>query len=300
VNNYSCVERERGTFFKDTLQRDRKMRCILLIIVVLSLVAGVPSYNTASNMAADSSNEYEVYTDLEPSSSGVEDKSLEPGTTLGSKPLLPLEFWESAKRRPRGKHLKAVRLAKKMGDDFNPTWMSVERPAGGTYNLKVSLPEATVAELMEQVTDLDIESDIRQLLGENEEHRHEPTVSRAVGAFQQWLIKKSSCPVLFQWADLGEYFWPRYVRQGECQSKEKKGGDGSAAAGAGGSSSCSWPRGMSCNPADAEVLQLLRWHCSRRKTPDLLGLTVRQKIRKTYKCRWIKVPYPVTSSCRCE
>jgi noggin len=236
---------------------------------------------------------------------GGEDKSLEPGITHGSKPLLPLEFWESAKRRPRGKHLKATRLAKKMGDDFNPAWMSVERPAGGTYNLKVSLPDATVAELMEQVSDLDIESDIRQLLGENDEqqhqqHRHEEhrlTVSRAVGAFQQWLVKKSSCPVLFQWADLGEYFWPRYVRQGECQANKEKKKDTATGSS---SSSCSWPRGMSCNPADAEVLQLLRWHCSRRKTPDLLGLTVRQKIRKTYKCRWIKVPYPVTSSCRCE
>jgi noggin len=280
-------------------------RCILLSLLSavgqqLPPAGGLPSFSSTANMASDSSNEYEVYTDtdgtLAASSAAAADdnRSLEPGTTHGAKPLLPLEFWESAKRRPRGKHLKAARLAKKMGDDFNPTWMSVERPAGGTYNLKVSLPDATVAELMEQVSDLDIESDIRQLLGENEDHRHEPTVSRAVGAFQQWLIKKSSCPVLFQWADLGEYFWPRYVRQGECQAKEKKEGQN------GGANSCSWPRGMSCNPADAEVLQLLRWHCSRRKTPDLLGLTVRQKIRKTYKCRWIKVPYPVTSSCRCE
>ena len=277
--------------------------CVLLSVMLTVCqqrsAGGLPSFSNAANMAADSSNEYEVYTDLEGTgslSSDDNNRSLEPGTTHGTKPLLPLEFWESAKRRPRGKHLKTVRLAKKMGDDFNPSWMSVERPAGGTYNLKVSLPEATVAELMEQVTDLDIESDIRQLLGENEEHRHEPTVSRAVGAFQQWLIKKSSCPVLFQWADLGEYFWPRYVRQGECQTKEKKESGGSGSNG----NSCSWPRGMSCNPADAEVLQLLRWQCSRRKTPDLLGLTVRQKIRKTYKCRWIKVPYPVTSSCRCE
>jgi len=280
--------------------------CVLTTVVltaasVFQQIGGLSAYNSVA-ASADSSNEYEVYTDMDagPPASATEDKSLEPGTTHGTKPLLPLEFWESAKRRPRGKHLKAARLAKKMGDDFNAAWMSVERPAGGTYNLKVSLPEATVAELMEQVSDLDIEADIRRLLGENEEHRHEPTVSRAVGAFQQWLIKKSSCPVLFQWADLGEYFWPRYVRQGECQTRERKGDAASGNSGSGGGSSCSWPRGMSCNPADAEVLQLLRWHCSRRKTPDLLGLTVRQKIRKTYKCRWIKVPYPVTSSCRCE
>lgn len=236
-----------------------------------------------------------------PGRNGQGKKSLQRATLFNDDAIMPLEFWDKVKKKPRGKHLKPARLLRKMGEDFTPEWMSMERPSAGDG--RYALPEEQVAALMEQVADLDIESDIKEMLGVDN-LRHEPTVNRAVGAFQQWLVKKSSCPVSFQWTDLGEYFWPRYIRQGKC----KGGKAGVARMGRsiqdqdeendiGGS--CSWPRGMKCNPADAQVLQILRWHCKRRGAPDLLGLTTRQKIRKSYKCRWIKVPYPVTSTCRC-
>lgn len=240
-----------------------------------------------------------------PGRKGAGKKSLQRATLFNDDAIMPLEFWDKVKKKPRGKHLKPARLLRKMGDDFTPEWMSMERPSAGDG--RYALPEEQVAALMEQVADLDIETDIKEMLGVDN-LRHEPTVNRAVGAFQQWLVKKSSCPVSFQWTDLGEYFWPRYIRQGKCKGGKKGLSGGVAREGRsidgqdeendiGGS--CSWPRGMKCNPADAEVLQILRWHCKRRGAPDLLGLTTRQKIRKSYKCRWIKVPYPVTSTCRC-
>jgi len=240
----------------------------------------------------DGSTEYE-YPDNVGERSVHGEHSLAPAITY-NKVMQPLVFWEKVKKKPRGKHMKSSRLMKKMGADFQSSWMSVERPTPNDFHRseQISLAGDQVAMLMEQVSDLDIETEIREMMGE-EETEHEPTVSRAVGAFQQWLVKKSSCPVQFEWEDLGEFFWPRYVRQGECQ----QGGLGMSHHHR---TSCSWPRGMNCNPADAEVLQILRWHCRRRKTPDLLGLTTRQKIRKSYKCRWIKVPYPVTSSCKCD
>jgi noggin len=221
------------------------------------------------------------------------EQSLLPPAITYNKVMQPLEFWEKVKKKPKGRHTKASRLIKKMGGDFQPGWMSIDRPTPNDFRRteQISLPEEQVARLMEQVTDLDIEAEILEMMGEVEGEERSPAVSRAVGAFQQWLVKKSSCPVQFTWRDLGEFFWPRYVRQGGCSAQ---GQPGPAA------TSCSWPRGMTCNPADAEVLQLLRWHCRRRKTPDLLGLTTRQRIRKSYKCRWIKIPYPVTSSCKCD
>lgn len=261
---------------------------------VLVVVVGLTGSFSLPYSDKDSSNEYD-YPELMDDRGvvGHSEHSLAPAITY-NKVMQPLEFWEKVKKKPRGKHMKTSRLLKKMGSDFQGAWMSVERPTPNDFQRsdEVSLPEEQVAMLMEQVTDLDIETEILEMMGESESG-HEPTVSKAVGAFQQWLVKKSSCPVKFEWEDLGEFFWPRYVRRGECQQRAA-GWERSAPA------SCSWPRGMSCNPADAEVLQILRWHCRRRKTPDLLGLTTRQKIRKSYKCRWIKVPYPVTSSCKCD
>ena len=254
-----------------------------ILLITVSCTIGLPSLHH--------DEEYEY------SDSSFEDKreSTKYGNSLAraityNKPMVPLEFWDKVKKKPRGRQMKESKLKEKMGTDFDPAWMSVERPMTNQRYVVSSLPESQVAQLMEEVTSLDIENDIRQLLENEADIKHEPTVRKAVGAFQQWLVKKSSCPVQFNWEDLGEYFWPRYVRKGECQ----------ASSGVGDVDSCSWPRGMSCNPADAEVLHLLRWHCRRRRTPDLLGLTTRQKIRKSYKCRWIKVPYPVTSSCKCD
>ena len=266
--------------------------CGLVLIAVAS--------TSALPFAEESSSEYE-YPDMTTEERNMNmmrgEQSLLPPAITYNKVMQPLEFWEKVKKKPRGKHTKASRLIKKMGGDFQPTWMSIERPTPNDFRRseQISLPEEQVAMLMEQVDDLDIENEILEMMGEDETEPENPTVSRAVGAFQQWLVKKSSCPVHFEWRDLGEFFWPRYVRQGACTGETTR---KSTLSGSG--SSCSWPRGMTCNPADAEVLQILRWHCRRRKTPDLLGLTTRQKIRKSYKCRWIKVPYPVTSSCKCD
>ena len=261
---------------------------------VFLLLTAITLTTVALPYQEEPSNEYSEYPDL-----SYEERrdNLKFGNSLAraityNKPTVPLQFWEKVKKKPRGRQLKESKLLEKMGSDFDPSWMSVERPGGSRHTTKVSLPEEQVALLMEEVSSLDIETEIREMLEDNSpDQRHEPTVIRAVGAFQQWLVRKSSCPVEFDWEDLGEYFWPRYVRSGQCEAGGSAGGS---------ALSCSWPRGMSCSPADAQVLHLLRWHCRRRRTPDLLGLTTRQRIRKSYKCRWIKVPYPVTSSCRCE
>ena len=61
-----------------------------------------------------------------------------------NKPTVPLEFWEKVKKKPRGRQLKESKLLEKMGSDFEPSWMSVDRPRA-RHNIKVSLPEEQVA-----------------------------------------------------------------------------------------------------------------------------------------------------------
>ena len=54
---------------------------------------------------------------------------------------------------------------------------------------------------------------------------------------------------------------------------------------------CSWPQGMNCVQGEVQMLQILRWHCRTRHD--------RAKNAKRRKCKWYKVPYPVTASCKC-
>ena len=104
-----------------------------------------------------------------------------------------------------------------------------------------------------------------------------------IAAFEEWLIQRSSCPVTFQWEDLGEYFWPRWVRKGHCLNDDKKVTSSS-------SLGCSWPQGMKCVAGESETLHILRWHCRRRgSNPE----------QNRHKCKWYKVPFPVTKSCKC-
>ncbi|XKL63260.1 hypothetical protein PGB90_005624 [Kerria lacca] len=119
---------------------------------------------------------------------------------------------------------------------------------------------------------------------------------------KNWLVKRATCPIRFTWGDLGPYFWPRYIKKGECIRNM----------------TCSWPPGMSCIPGAAKILQILRWHCRNRKKKGIKRgrkeknhdnnvtsidgkenerKTGRRKKRKEYECFWIKVPFPVPEDC---
>lgn len=112
-----------------------------------------------------------------------------------------------------------------------------------------------------------------------------------------WLVRRAACPVRFVWADLGPYFWPRWLRRGECgveptgdeQDEENMttgrltarrtingvlredddddddddlgGGARRNATGSMPTQSCSWPPGMKCVPGLTRTLHILRWHC---------------------------------------
>jgi hypothetical protein len=140
------------------------------------------------------------------------------------------------------------------------------------------MSEDQVAKLIEQVDSLRLGEELQEIGGPNGLQNE----AEAVAIFSQWLVRKSSCPVNFKWKDLGEYFWPRWIRQGSCKSDSKT---------ASKIRGCSWPQGMNCVQGDVKMLQILRWHCRSRQN--------RSKHDKRRKCQWYKVPYPVTSSCKC-
>ncbi|KAM3864358.1 noggin-1 [Diretmus argenteus] len=99
--------------------------------------------------------------------------------------------------------------------------------------------------------------------------KHKPS-KKLKRRLQQWLWAYSFCPVVYTWNDLGNRFWPRFVRTGSCLSKR----------------SCSVPEGMVCKPANSTHLTILRWRCVQRKA----GL----------KCAWIPVQYPIITECKCS
>ena len=154
-----------------------------------------------------------------------------------------------------------------------------------------------VSKLVEQLNSLRLSEELEEISGSQSNAIN----SEAVAIFQQWLVKKSSCPVNFKWIDLGEYFWPRWIRQGTCEKNQTISNDNEVietnieenldSSSIGTNAGCSWPQGMHCVQGEVQMLQILRWHCRTRHD--------RAKNAKRRKCKWYKVPYPVTASCKC-
>ena len=146
------------------------------------------------------------------------------------------------------------------------------------FDLQAEVSDEHVAALLGEVDDLKLRRELNKISG------GKGINPEALDVFEQWLVQKSACPVQFEWNDLGEYFWPRWIKHGTCQ------GGGQQAK----TSGCSWPQGMNCVQDEVEMLQILRWHCRTRRNKSS------SKSLRKRKCKWYKVPYPVTSSCKCS
>nr|CAD7598841.1 unnamed protein product [Timema genevievae] len=242
------------------------------------------------------------------------------------RPLLPLRFWENPRKsplKPRRKDLDEPTLLRLMGQDFDSKWMRRTPPHHHVNDATDEGERKTVRAL-------------RELVEGGNHPRPDYQYSLPEGLpieyhemMKTWLVRQATCPIHYVWDDLGTYFWPRWIRRGECGSEEEprhnnslvrdgdavttSGRDVSGSTGTSSRKSCSWPPGMLCTPGVARNLHILRWHCRLRKknttnnnnnvwTADRLRKVQdrRKKKRKKYRCMWLKVPYPVPEDCVCS
>ena len=210
---------------------------------------------------------------------------------------------------PAKKDLRKKRLLKRLGADLSRNWMASEKPQdnGGKTTTVV-----------ERHADTHLAADVSKLnFTYVDDDGDAVTMTTYVQHIvERWLVQKAICRVRFQWRDMGALFWPRWVRHGECS----------------GETSCSWPPGMHCVPVERHAIRLLRWQCRRRprrgrkrkrrnrrrrnrKRNHKRGrkqnkLATGKRLANNKKrfwsqknnliCRWLKVPYHVTSKCSCS
>lgn len=203
---------------------------------------------------------------------------------------------------PKPRHRRLSRLQRLLGPSFDPFWMSIEMPseesgshsdgppsrgdslqgrAAEKFNLSVSpeLREASaslVQKLEMEAADVDLGF----------------LPSEAASAVRDWLVRSASCGLSSQWIDLGPAFWPRWLRQTDCEKLD-------------GERSCSFPSGMECVRAQTTNLKILAWHCLEVKEkgikadrPD--GSTGTGTAQVLHRCLWRQVPYPVVTGCTCS
>ena len=163
---------------------------------------------------------------------------------------------------PRKKHLKPHKLRRRLRKDWDPFWMSAERPQDFDGEVVKEAPtDPTLVKALDRLN-------FTLRGGDGVAKELDETVKHALGA---WLLQHSACHVHYVWDDLGILYWPRWVRRGYCQARDSPSSrsssttlhDDSSAPSL--SSSCSWPPGMHCVPAESRRIRILRWQCRHNK-----------------------------------
>ncbi|KAA8585529.1 hypothetical protein FQN60_004223 [Etheostoma spectabile] len=181
-----------------------------------------------------------------------------------SLPLVELKEDPDPVFDPKERDLNETELKSFLGD-FDSRYLSVLPPTEEKYTGNDDLDDSEVQKpggvMPKEIRAVDFDAQFGK--------KHKPS-KKLKRRLQQWLWAYSFCPVVYTWTDLGNRFWPRFVRVGSCLSKR----------------SCSVPEGMVCKPANSTHLTILRWRCVQRKG----GL----------KCAWIPVQYPIITDCKCS
>ena len=191
-----------------------------------------------------------------------------------TQPTLPLlrEVVDDLTNVPRPKDLNNNKLLRRLESEFDSRWMSVDAPVPGEASEMESNPvnSETPAWLLTELTNLNL----------TRTPNYVAAVPESRSALEMWLLERASCPVRYNWEDIGPLFWPPWVKHGKCVARQ-----------------CSWPSGMKCVPGETNTITLLRWHCM-PASPEVEEDEKSNWKRKN--CRWIKVPYPIMSECVCS
>uniref|UniRef100_A0A3B4WJ24 Noggin n=1 Tax=Seriola lalandi dorsalis TaxID=1841481 RepID=A0A3B4WJ24_SERLL len=183
-----------------------------------------------------------------------------------SQPIRPytlLTHTEDYHYLPKPRHRRPSHLLRLLGSSFDPFWMSIEQPPEkSTLSFSPELREAAANHhltLEKEAAGLDFGS----------------LPSDVASAVRSWLVSSATCELYYQWMDLGPAFWPRWLRQTDCERGDRV-------------QRCSFPSGMECVRAQTTNINILAWHCQE----------IRDGAMK--RCLWRQVPYSVVTACTCS
>ncbi len=234
-----------------------------------------------------------------------------------SQPIRPytlLTNTEDYHRMPKPRHLRPSRLLRLLGSSFDLFWMSIEQPSeasGGHHEgqlllrgdkLPDKLPNYTTAR---EKLNLSASTELREAAARHRLKLEKEAADLDLGSLpsyvatsvRNWFVHSATCGLSYEWVDLGPTFWPRWLRQTDCERSD-------------GVRSCSFPVGMECVRAQTADIKILAWHCYETreggdgsdgiKADKSYGSTDMETGGVMTRCKWRPVPYPVVTACTCS
>ncbi|KAM3623329.1 uncharacterized protein V6R79_009880 [Siganus canaliculatus] len=218
-----------------------------------------------------------------------------------SQPVRPYNLIMNAEDNhfmPRPRHRRLSRLLRLLGSSFDPFWVSIEQPSEASWHGK-KLNNTTVRQ------NLSGSAVLREAAAKHRQQLEKEAAdldlsslpSHSARSVRDWLVGSATCGLSYQWVDLGPAFWPRWLRQTDCEKSD-------------GEHSCSFPAGMKCVRAQTGHIKILAWYClevrDRGSGSRVIQLDKSDGSTKTEsgevmkKCSWRQVPYPVVAACTCS
>lgn len=267
------VTSHRSTTTSSELRRFLLIATTTLVIMMMTLSSPVQSAAILPPhmlLKSDSSNVVDgarsTSGGARQSKAGFGSSSMRPSPS-DNLPVLPLPPFNSKDSLPTKADRDPRVLTAMIGSDFDASFMSVKRPSdsyrhpNGTYVYDNAVIKAMASAI--RLGGFKLPGQRSKLLQIKSKKKRR--------LLQNYLAAFTYCPVHYKWIDLGQRFWPRWIRQGDCSGNEK------------GVRSCSFPPGMSCKPQRSTSKTVLWWHCQARG-----------------QCQWIPIKYPVITTCKCS
>ncbi|XP_070710450.1 noggin-like [Pempheris klunzingeri] len=287
--------------------------CWIYVFVLLygsaAFTSNIPTQNQLQNMTAVQDEE----------DAGWESPFLQLRASLPSysQPIRPytlLTNTEDYLYMPKPRHRHPSHLLRILGSSFDLFWMSIEQPAeasrGHSGGQPLSLGDSLPAKLLNYTTsrqqlNLNAAPELRKAAVHHRQRLEKEAADLDLGSLpphftssvRDWLVRSATCGLSYQWVDLGPAFWPRWLRQTDCERSD-------------GVRSCSFPGGMKCVRAQRTHIKILAWHCldirqggdgSRGAKADRSGGSTKVGTGEVMKrCLWRPVPYPVVTACTCS
>ncbi|MEQ2295133.1 hypothetical protein AMECASPLE_011001 [Ameca splendens] len=160
---------------------------------------------------------------------------------------------EAYDSNPKPRYHHPFRLFCRLESNFDPFWMSVDQPleaASGSKPFSHSQLTALAKKFHQSSPDLREAEAIylQKLEKEAADLNLSSLPSDVAELLRGWLVNSAMCKLHHQWFDLGPAFWPRWLRQTDCERSEKE-------------RSCSFPREMKCVRAHTAQIKNLAWIC---------------------------------------
>ncbi|XP_026159453.1 noggin-2-like [Mastacembelus armatus] len=238
-----------------------------------------------------------------------------------SQPIRPYSLLTNAEdyhHMPKPRHRRPSQLLRLLGSSFDPFWMSINQPSevsrghsDGQPLLRGDTPSAKLLHYyINYYTTLREKSNLSSLELREAAVNHQQKLEKeaaeldlsslpsdVASSVRVWLVRSATCELHYQWVDLGPAFWPRWLRQTDCEKSD-------------GVHSCSFPSGMKCVRAQTTDIKILAWHCleigdggdgSRQKKAEQPEGSTEMGTKEAMKrCLWRQVPYPVVTACTCS